>query len=113
MNAAIHRNENFHNWIDKMTIFENGVLPSIQTIVACFRKAKMCRRLSYIELVQYAQDGGESHGANIASLRVDKIVNTYPNDQVVNSLEPGTSDRQSVGDGEQLNANDNSTIPTD
>lgn len=53
--------KNVHDEIAKMTLFVNGLLPRIKTIFADFRELKERRRLSYKELVQYAQDGGEFH----------------------------------------------------
>ena len=54
LNDAAHRCGNVYDEIDKMTFFVNGLLPSIQTVVARHREAQARRDLSYEELVQFA-----------------------------------------------------------
>ena len=60
-----------------MTFFVNGLLPSIQTIVARHRESQHRRTLSYEDLVQFAQDEGESHRARISNLRVARVAVSY------------------------------------
>lgn len=58
---TVQRYGNVHDEIDKMTLFVNGLLPSVQTIVGHFRESKDRSRLSYEDVVQYAQHEGKSH----------------------------------------------------
>lgn len=96
-----------------MIIFVDGLLSSIQTIVACFRRPKGRGRLSYEKSVQYSLDEGESHGSKIVSLQVAKFVYTNPQDRVVQFVEPSTSNGLSVENGEQFYVTKNDSEPTD
>lgn len=113
INDVIHRYRNVHDEIDKMILFVNELLLSVQTIVVHVRESKRRPRQLYKELVQYAQDGGKFHRVGIAILRVAKIVNTYPRDRIVHFLEPSTFNGRSVGDREQLYVTHNGLIPTE
>ena len=93
LNDAAHRCGNVYDEIDKMTFFVNGLLPSIQTVVARHRESQARRDLSYEELVQFAQDEGESHRARTSNLRVAKIVHNKNNDKVVHFIEPSNGSR--------------------
>lgn len=65
INDATHRCGNAFDEVDKMTLFVNGLLPSIQTVVARFRESRNRNELSYEELVHYSQDEGDSHRARL------------------------------------------------
>lgn len=102
MNDAVHRCGNVHEEIDKMTLFVDGLLSIIQTIVVLFQQSKKRLRLSYEELVQFSYDEAKSHLRRKTSPRMAKIVNTNKHGQAVHLIEPRACNGQSIEDGEQL-----------
>ena len=100
LNDAAHRCGNVYDEIYKMTFFVNGLLPSIQTVACLHRESQAHRDLSYEELVQFAQDEGESHRTGTSNLRVAKIVHNKNNKKIVHFLEPsnGSGNAEYVDD---------------
>ena len=113
LNDAAHRCGNVYDEIDKMTFFVNGLLPSIQTIVARYRESQSRRDLSYEELVQFAQDEGDSHRARTSNLRVAKIVSNKNNDKVVHFMEPSIGTSNDNNEEEIFIVDNDGSIPTD
>lgn len=73
----------------------------------------MLCRIFYEELVQNAQNDGESLPARVPSLRVAKMANANPHDGVVHLIESSTTYGRSVEDDEWLYVIENGSKPTD
>ena len=67
LNTAFYRCGNVHTSEEKATIFVDGLDPVIKTIVEYRREET--RRMSYLELVQYARAEGDSNRARLSANR--------------------------------------------
>jgi len=113
LNDAAHRCGNVFDEIEKMSVFVNGLLPSTQTAVARYRESQPRSALSYEELVQYAQDEGDTHRARTASLRVVKAATPNKNDRVVHFMEPSQAGSQATDEGVEVYVMEDGSIDTD
>ena len=113
LNDAAHRCGNVFDEIEKMSVFVNGLLPSTQTAVARHRESQPRSALSYEELVQFAQDEGDTHRARTSTLRVLKAATPNKNDRVVHFIEPSQSGSQATDNDGEVYVMDDGSIDTD
>lgn len=72
LNNAVRRCGNVHSSEERMTMFVDGLLPSIRSLVARHRESH--RRSSYIELVHFARAEGDAHRARVSTGRKPDIL---------------------------------------
>ena len=65
LNTQFGRCGNVHEPSEQMTIFIDGLNPSIRTLVARYREQQSRHDLTFQQLVQYARDEGEAYRARL------------------------------------------------
>ena len=114
-----------HDTDEQMTIFIDGLDPSIRTLVARHREQRPRHELSYQELAQFARDGGDAYRARTEAQttrtarvpRANGISRTQPNlllSQATSSLVGSHVDGELmlVGDGPELESDRTSELPS-
>ena len=65
--VAAYRCGNVHTDIEKITVFVNGLLPAIRSVVSRFRREQPRYSLTFDRIVSYARDEGDSYRARLPS----------------------------------------------